>query len=635
MGNVFFIVWRESLEAVLVVGILLSFVSKTASASQARRAVWAGVPAGLALSLILGLITMRVQDALSGRALDLFQASTFLVSAALMTQMVFWMNRHGRAMKANLETGLTRAMTRSGLWGAAIVAMLAVAREGSETVVYLYSLLLENHAGAGFYGAAGLGIALALATAWFTARGIKLLNISVFFKVTSAVLLLSAAGLVVSGTAKLIEMDLLPSLKNPLWNTAWLLDGSSAIGRFVSAFTGYRARPSAMVALAYAAYWLLTGFWMKRETVMKKKHYLFAAFVVVIAVSMGCISKHTQPDAAAEPGAQAGDSKQQKDDGGSGEFKPNGCTGAQLLPRLPRPALPAAALVPSARDGVREYWISVESECWNVAPHPDEMSGKQIPADQATYPALRYHAYTPGFAQRIPENRTLGIAGPVIEATVGEQVLVHFVNWDSYYRLPHSVHVHGLQYDDVMDGSYMATDPQKPGAAVQFGETFTYAYKAQGDSIGVWPYHDHSIDATRNLTLGMYGAVRVRAQDEARPDAEFYLFMTGLDDEFTGLGRDYDVFNGLAYMGNTPHLMVKQGSTVRFNVIGFGSEFHTFHIHGYRWLNSDGQPEDVHQIGPAVSWHATIKADNPGMWMYHCHVEEHMKNGMMGMFMVE
>jgi FtsP/CotA-like multicopper oxidase with cupredoxin domain len=281
----------------------------------------------------------------------------------------------------------------------------------------------------------------------------------------------------------------------------------------------------------------------------------------------------------------------------------------------------------------REYWLTVESVPWNVAPHADEATGELIPASEATIAAIRFKAYTPDFKEALPEDPLLGIAGPVIEAQIGDHVIVHFKNLDSVYKQPHSLHVHGLQYTPAMDGGYSASDAGKPGTAVRYGETFTYTYDAYADSVGVWPYHDHSVDAQRSLALGMYGAIRVRKADEPRPDAEFYLFMSGMDQEFTKLKRDFDVFNGRAYMGNTPHLMVNKGDRVRFNIIGFGSEFHTFHIHGYRWME-EGHPEDVHVIGPASAWHFEIIANNPGMWMYHCHVEEHMKNGMMGMFMV-
>jgi len=197
---------------------------------------------------------------LQGRALDWFQALVMLISAGLMTQMVMWMNRNGRKLKTVLETEMQEAMTTSGVWGAGFVAMFAVAREGSETVVYLYGLALENRGLTGTWplaGAAALGIALALFTAFAVARGIRFLSYPTFFKVTSYALLFSAAGLVTSGVAKLIEMDILPSLADPVWNTTWLLDSSHGAGAFFATLTGYRARPALTMVIAYAVYWVI------------------------------------------------------------------------------------------------------------------------------------------------------------------------------------------------------------------------------------------------------------------------------------------------------------------------------------------------------------------------------------------
>jgi high-affinity iron transporter len=106
-------------------------------------------------------------------------------------------------------------------------------------------------------GAALLGIALALFTAYAVARGIRFLSYPTFFKVTSYALLFSAAGLVTSGVAKLIEMDILPSLVDPVWNTTWLLDSSHGAGAFFATLTGYRARPALTMVIAYGAYWFV------------------------------------------------------------------------------------------------------------------------------------------------------------------------------------------------------------------------------------------------------------------------------------------------------------------------------------------------------------------------------------------
>ena len=267
MGNAIFVVWRESLEAVLIIGILRAFLSRKSGLKKSVAAMWLGVGAGVLMSVILAVLTIRVQDQLVGNALEYFQATILLVSALLMTQMVFWMKKHSRHLKSQLESNLSQAMGTSGLWGVALVSAFSVAREGAETVVYLYGLALENKASgwSGILLASLVGLSLALFTAWVVSKGIRFLNYGMFFKVTSLILLFSAAGLWISGMNRLIEVGVLPALMDPLWNTSKILDSSSFWGGIVAAFTGYRSRPSLTLLLAYAIYWACTVGWMKKD----------------------------------------------------------------------------------------------------------------------------------------------------------------------------------------------------------------------------------------------------------------------------------------------------------------------------------------------------------------------------------
>ena len=275
MGNAVFIVWRETLEAVLIVSILYSFLirqKQTEAAQKGRRFLWLGVGAGIALSLVLAALIIRVQEGLVGRALDYFQTLILFISAALMTQMVFWMSKHGRVMKKSLESELSEALQDRGMWSVAAVAGLAVAREGAETVVYFYGIAFETGMGSkpGMLLAALIGLGLALLSAWIISKGIRFLNYQTFFKVTGILLLLSAAGLISAGTNKLIELEVLPSLINPLWDTSVLLDSSTRPGGLLASFTGYRSKPSAMLVIVYSGFWIFSSLSMLR---MKRSHH--------------------------------------------------------------------------------------------------------------------------------------------------------------------------------------------------------------------------------------------------------------------------------------------------------------------------------------------------------------------------
>ena len=254
MLNTLIVVWRESLEAMLVIGILLAWIARQPEPARLRRGLWLGVGAGLALALALGFATFVVQSQFAGSALEIFQLAMLLFAALLIVQMVLWMHRHGRAMKHELEA---QAGHTAGAAGIGAVAALAIAREGAETVVFLYGLCMEAGGAqlAGMLGAAAAGLALALATSWLVAHGARFLNYRSLFRVSEILLLLIANALLASGIDRMIGLDWLPPLLDPAWDLSGLLDDGRGAGRLLADFVGYRARPAGMLLLAGLAYW--------------------------------------------------------------------------------------------------------------------------------------------------------------------------------------------------------------------------------------------------------------------------------------------------------------------------------------------------------------------------------------------
>jgi FtsP/CotA-like multicopper oxidase with cupredoxin domain len=97
----------------------------------------------------------------------------------------------------------------------------------------------------------------------------------------------------------------------------------------------------------------------------------------------------------------------------------------------------------------------------------------------------------------------------------------------------------------------------------------------------------------------------------------------------------FQSIDGRAFVGNTPVFTARVGQTVQWDVIGMGSEHHTFHVHGHRWVQPDGTPEDTQTVGPAESLKVRWRENDPGTWLYHCHVEAHMMAGMIGIYRVK
>jgi len=258
LAQIFFVMWRETVEAMLVVGILHAWLLHNVAGKAGIRYLWLGVLAGLGGALILGLGIEALNSVLADEGQEIFQSTLQLTAAALIVQMVFWMRRNARHLKRDMEHTLGQRAQEQNWWGVASLAAIAVAREGGETVVFLSSLAAGSNSltSTTFWLALSLGILVAGATFYALQLGGKLISWRLFFKVTETMLLLLACALLVGAVDRLIGIQTIPALVNQLWDSSALLDDSSVVGGVVSAFTGYRARPSLMILLVFCFYWV-------------------------------------------------------------------------------------------------------------------------------------------------------------------------------------------------------------------------------------------------------------------------------------------------------------------------------------------------------------------------------------------
>ena len=216
------------------------------------------------------------------------------------------------------------------------------------------------------------------------------------------------------------------------------------------------------------------------------------------------------------------------------------------------------------------------------------------------------------------------IPGPLLKARVGDKLRIHFKNMDTLRRDPHSMHFHGVHYRPSSDGAYLPGFSGKD-ADVKFGQSYVYKLTAGKDSVGVWPYHDHSQSMEASIGGGMFGMLSILGRHEQAPDREFEVV-------FSPFGK-FMAIDGRAFVGNTPVFHSTVGQLVQWDVMAMGSEHHTFHVHGHRWMTADG-PRDTQTVGPAESFRFRWREEDPGTWLYHCHVEDHMMRGMIGIYRV-
>ncbi|WP_025140130.1 FTR1 family protein [Achromobacter sp. DH1f] len=260
MEQVLFIVWRESVEAMLVVGILYTWLRSTPEGARGLKYLWGGVAAGLALAVALALVLLGVSSWLSDEGQEWFQAIMSLAACALVVQMVVWMKKHGRTLKGELESGARSSVASDNWWGLFILVAIAVAREGSETVVFLYGTVAAGEDGNSMFMLALAGVAgfiVALLTFWLLQLGGKLITWRRFFRVTEILLLLLAGSLLVGGLDHLISLDVLPTIIDPVWDSSWLLSDSTGVGKILADFAGYRALPALISVLLWVAYWIV------------------------------------------------------------------------------------------------------------------------------------------------------------------------------------------------------------------------------------------------------------------------------------------------------------------------------------------------------------------------------------------
>lgn len=274
MGQVMFIVWRESVEALLVVGILHAWLKHgDARARKGLPYLWGGVALGILAAVLLGAALLGFTEVLSGDAQDYFRIAMVLVATCLIVQMVFWMRRHGRTLKREMEASMQKSYASANWWGVLVLAALAIAREGSETVIFLYGLGFGQGGtiSASMMLAVVIGFVLALITFYLLQLGGRIFSWRWFFRVTEIMLLFLAAGLLMTGLDGLISLDWVPTLVDQVWDSSRLLDDSSPFGSLVATLTGYRAHPALINLVVYAVYWAFIWLLMRRAQAPAKR----------------------------------------------------------------------------------------------------------------------------------------------------------------------------------------------------------------------------------------------------------------------------------------------------------------------------------------------------------------------------
>jgi manganese oxidase len=339
---------------------------------------------------------------------------------------------------------------------------------------------------------------------------------------------------------------------------------------------------------------------------------------------------------------------------------------------------------PFQSDGVtRTYYISADKVVWDYAPDgKNDITGQPFDdvADTyvksgpgrigSNYVECLYRGYTDAsfshLAPSPPSEQYMGILGPVIRGQVGDTIKVVFRNECPF---PDSIHVHGLLYDKNSEGAPYndgTSGSDKADDSVPPGSKYTYTWEVperagpgpnDGSSV-MWMYHSHT-DEVSDTYAGLMGPIEITRRGMARPDGSpkdvdqevFALFSVMNENASPFLRENIDKFasppapdpddeefqesnlmhsiDGYVF-GNQPMITLKRGEHVRWYVMSMGTEvdLHTPHWHGND-VTVNGMRMDVVSLLPASMVVADMVPDNVGTWLFHCHVNDHIRAGML------
>lgn len=243
------IVFREVLEAALIVGIVLG-----ASRGTAGRGRWVGtgIAAGVGGAVIVAIFAGAIAGAVQGRGQELLNAGILIAAVVMLGWHNIWMSAHGRELAARVKSvGHDVSVGAKPLSALAIVTFFAVLREGSETVLFLYGLTTADAGLSGLLAGSLMGLAGGVALGWLMYRGLLAIPVGMFMTVVGWLILLLAAGLAANAALYLNTAGLIPAISMQVWDTSHILSQQSWIGTLLHILIGYTDRPMGIQVVFY------------------------------------------------------------------------------------------------------------------------------------------------------------------------------------------------------------------------------------------------------------------------------------------------------------------------------------------------------------------------------------------------
>lgn len=249
----FIITFRETLEAALIVGLLLSLVNAFYKKFwKAHLYIIYAVFAWVVFSFIFSFLFDTLFWGFEGKTEKVYEWFLMIAAFLMISHLLLWTNKNSKKIAEQIKQKVETALLKSELWVITAIAFFSVVREGVETVIFLNALNTSTESGSIFIWILWVIIAIILSCILFFS--LKKINISAIFKTTNVLLLLIAAGLLAHGIVEFQWAGVLPTFVKPLFDLSWILSESEWIGSFLKAMFGYDANPSLIAVIAYVAY---------------------------------------------------------------------------------------------------------------------------------------------------------------------------------------------------------------------------------------------------------------------------------------------------------------------------------------------------------------------------------------------
>jgi high-affinity iron transporter len=267
---------REGLEMALIIGILLGALTKIRR-NDLSPSVWLGTLSAAGVSILTAVLLTIFGLSLEDRAEQIFEGTTMLIAAGILTWMIFWMRKQARFLKSELEAGVNKAAASAGKPAMFWFAFVAVVREGVELALFITAAfftgdqsqlttnIIQTLAGT------ILGLGTAVLLGWTLFATTVRLDLRRFFQVTGILLILFAAGLVAHGVHEFNEVGWIPAVIEHVWDVNPILDETSLLGQLLRTLFGYNGNPSLTEIIAYFVYLIVVSiFWRRDNTVPAK-----------------------------------------------------------------------------------------------------------------------------------------------------------------------------------------------------------------------------------------------------------------------------------------------------------------------------------------------------------------------------